>query len=716
MDGFITPRSAPPFPPALCQEETMTVYGIPLDTLDLSPEALSDPTIGWLIQNADPELWAPRHYLIVDEKCRGDHHMIATWFAIYRLLIFYKPIGKRAFGQREIAAVGHVGRGHLSGKNGTIRKLAALELIIIDGYEGGEEDEGTPIFRIDTARLEAESILLTRKRLAAGQLVQRRKPATHGQLDMFRVLGLTPDEELLTLARQERQAGDEYLKVPDVAPIGAGVYSQQGRVAPMGASQVILADNRHQSAPALAPIGATLEALGTRRSQMRHPLVPHLRQEAPVGARHGTHWCRLCGREASIRARCGTDGCRGASSEATRHPLEPPLSHASTTWPLSVPHDGPTAAPAESTVAAPVGASGWMDHENERRREEPRLARGHTHTGSLALIVQQAMTQQLPSLVAAALHQIGVNVSHMAASGLNCASATTLTDAIPHVPGGRARARRGLLSTWQIVSRQDAIPDRDLAQLEVLVSRYDGPTGGHASYWLCRVMWEADRSRDGNEPIRLRVVGGYMRRMEQVGQFSTVVLENKKYDAEKEVGAHERQSGPSGQRDTSPAPRPSAAPQPAAALRSAAASSNSLPPEVADHWVITTWRGYAGTDAVILVERAQHLIATVTRRDVWEAVLANWRSKYKSKANWTNFDGLVDWYSREAAKPVAVTADEFDPDGPPASASVIDNHPGLDSTERADYYRRFHAAGDNKAAKQAVIKRLLAERPIEPAN
>lgn len=695
----------------------MTVYGIPLDTLDLSPEALSDPTIGWLIQNADPELWAPRHYLIVDEKCRGDHHMIATWFAIYRLLIFYKPIGKRAFGQREIAAVGHVGRGHLSGKNGTIRKLAALELIIIDGYEGGEEDEGTPIFRIDTARLEAESILLTRKRLAAGQLVQRRKPATHGQLDMFVLLGLTPDEELLTLARQERQAGDEYLKVPDVAPIGAGVYSQQGRVAPMGASQVILADNRHQSAPALAPIGATLEAhwhpsepdaapVGAASATGRHPSEPGT---APIGAAF------VAGRHPSEPGAAPT-GAGVPSSEATRHPLEPPLSHASTTWPLSVPHDGPTAAPAESTVA-PVGASGWMDHENERRREGAAPSAATLTQDSLALIVQQAMTQQLPSLVAAALHQIGVNVSHMAASGLNCASATTLTDAIPPRPSeAEPELRRGLLSTWQIVSRQDAIPDRDLAQLEVLVSRYDGPTGGHASYWLCRVMWEADRSRDGNEPIRLRVVGGYMRRMEQVGQFSTVVLENKKYDAEKEVGAHERQSGPSGQRDTSPAPRPSAAPQPAAALRSAAASSNSLPPEVADHWVITTWRGYAGTDAVILVERAQHLIATVTRRDVWEAVLANWRSKYKSKANWTNFDGLVDWYSREAAKPVAVTADEFDPDGPPASASVIDNHPGLDSTERADYYRRFHAAGDNKAAKQAVIKRLLAERPIEPAN
>ncbi|WP_322489382.1 hypothetical protein [Chloroflexus sp.] len=646
----------------------MSAYGVSLENLDLPPEILSDPTIGWLIQNADPELWAPRHYLIVDEKCKGDHHLIATWFAIYRLLIFYKPIGKRAFGQREIAAVGRVGRGHLSGKHGTIRKLAALGLIIIDGYEDG--DEGKPIFRIDTARLEAESILLTRKRLAAGQLVPRRKPASLQQLDMFRMLGLTPDEELLTLARQEHQA-DEYLQVPDMASIGATAGSYERELAPIGAT--FEGDKRQ--------LGLDVASIGARSGATWHQSEP---AAAPMGAAATVNKHQLEPGVAPI-------GATASPSEAIWHPSVPPLHPNEAAWLSPGPHDALEAAPAESTPA-PTGAFGWMDHGHEGRREGAAPSAATLSPDSLRLMVQQAMNHHLPVLIAATIQQITSGAGVGTGTALAGAAKTTLTDDIPPRPNrDEPELHRGLLTTWQLVSRQKEIPARDLAQLEVLVSRYDGPTGGHAAYWLCRVMWEADRSNDGNEPIRLRLIGGYMRRMEQDCEFSTASLEKK--ETKKEAGVPKRE----------------AAPSPAAS----SASSNGLPAALADHWVITAWRSYAGVDAVILVERAQHLVATVSRRDVWEAVLANWSDKYKRKANWTNFDGLLDWYSREAAKPVAVTADEFDPDGPPPSASVIDNHPGLDSTERADWYRRFHAAGDNKAAKQAVIKRLLAERPIK---
>lgn len=666
----------------------MSAYSIPLPNLELPPDAISD--IGWLIQYADPELWAPRHYLIVDEKCKGDHHLIATWFAIYRLLIFYKPIGKRAFGQREIAAVGRVGRGHLSGKNGTIRKLAALELIIIDGYEGGEGDEGKPIFRIDTARLEAESILLMRQRLSAGQLVQRRKPGAQGQLDMFRMLGLTPDEGLLTLAQSERQ-GDEYLKLPEVAPTGADLNTTSDQLAPMGAGLVNTREGWHQSEPASAPPGAILEGnwhpgvpslapIGAAAGAVRHPEAPVM---APIGATYSDH-------EAIWHPSVPPRGQLGAA----RHPSGPLLHEV-------VAPTGGAAAPTESTLA-PAGASGWMDHENERRGERAAPSAATLTQDSLSLMVQQAMAQHLPALVAVALqHTKGAPVSNF--------GHTTLTDDIPSRPcPEEPELHRGLLSTWQIVSKQNVIPARDLAQLEVLVSRYDGPTGGHAAYWLCRVMWEADRSSDGNEPIRLRVVGGYMRRMEQEKKFNTVTLESKK-KPEKEGGAQEREAVQTPLQEAPAAPRPA----PSSTSRASSPATSGLPPELAGHWVIATWRSFAGADAVILPDRAQHLIATVARRDVWEAVLANWRDKYKSKANWTQFDGLMDWYSREAAKPVAVTADEYDPDGPPPSASVIDNHLGLGDT-RGDWYRRFHSAGDSKAARQAVIRRLLAEHPIEP--
>lgn len=677
----------------------MNAYGIELDSLELSPEALSDQTIGWLIQNADPELWAPRHYLIVDEKCKGDHHMIATWFAIYRLLIFYKPIGKRAFGQREIAAVGRVGRGHLSGKNGTIRKLAHLGLIIIDGYEGDEGDEGKPIFRIDTARLEAESILLTRKRLSAGQLVPRRKPAVHGQLDMFKKLGLTPDDEMLTLARHEHQAGDEYLKVPEPASIGAAVRSTSGSTAPMGATTAIEATSRHRQAPGVAPIGAAFR-------EGRHPGAPDV---APMGATFEGSWHPGAPGVAPM-------GAAQVLDQAGWHLSVPHGGQDSADWLPPGPHTEREAAPPESTLA-PVGALREIDHEIERRRERPAAAPGAASLtqDSLTLMIHQVIAQQLPALMAATLRQLGSN--GLAGGGSVAAPPSPLlNDDVPPRPcPEEVELQRGLLTTWRTVSRQDKIPDRDIAQLEIMVSRYTPATKNHAAYWLCRAMWDADRRHHhGGEPVSISLINGYMQRMELEG-FSTAVLENPPPKGSKKQGTTSEGIAPKSKGGAASAPPPALERAPALAHQGAAPVAGTLPPELAEHWVITTWRSYAGADAVILVDRAQHLIATVSRRDVWEAVLANWRDKYKSKANWTQFDGLLDWYSREAAKPVTVTADEFDPDGPPPSASVIDNHPDLGDT-RADWYRRFHAAGDSKAAKQAVIRRLLAEHPIEPTN
>ncbi len=409
-------------------------------------------------------------------------------------------------------------------------------------------------------------------------------------------------------------------------------------------------------------------------------------------------------------------GAAQVLDQANWHPSVPGGGHDRVDWLSPGPHAGEAAAPLESTLA-PTGALREIDHEIERRRERSAAApSAATLTqDSLTLLIQQAIAQQLPALMAATVRQLG-NAGLAGGVPVAVSPSPLLNDDVPPRPHPEElELQRGLLTTWRTVSRQDKIPDRDIAQLEILVSRYTPATKNHAAYWLCRAMWEADRRHHhGGEPVNISLINGYMQRMELEG-FSTFVLENPPPKGSKKQGAAPEGTAPKSKGDAASTPAPASERAPALAPQGAAPVAGAMPPELAEHWVIATWRCYAGADAVMLPDRAQHLIATVSRRDVWEAVLANWRDKYKSKANWTQFDGLMDWYSREAIKPVAVTTDEYDPDGPPASASVIDNHPGLGDT-RGDWYRRFHAAGDSKAAKQAVIRRLLAEHPIEQTN
>ena len=358
-------------------------------------------------------------------------------------------------------------------------------------------------------------------------------------------------------------------------------------------------------------------------------------------------------------------------------------------------------APVEATLA-PMGAVGWEDGKKEGVSEGNSGTDTHTQD-SLTLLIKQTIKQELSAAITIAVQQI-------AETHTNLPSASKLTDIVPARPSpSEPELARGILSTWQIVSQQKIIPDRDLAQIEVLINRYDSPTEGHADYWLCRVMWEADRSSDGNEPIRLRVVSGYMRRMEQTGQFSSRVLEDKHYQPGKDVSSRPEPELPGQEQSvasTSASPRTTTQPRVSAAP--------ALPPELNSQWVIEAWRRFAGPNAIILAERAQQLVAVVTRQDVWDAVLANWQTRYGAKANFTHFDGLIETYQREAtAKSSNGPIDTFDPNGPSASASVIDQHPCLDSETRAIWYQRLHAA-EGKGAKQAIIRRLLAEHPIEP--
>jgi hypothetical protein len=139
-----------------------------------------------------------------------------------------------------------------------------------------------------------------------------------------------------------------------------------------------------------------------------------------------------------------------------------------------------------------------------------------------------------------------------------------------------------------------------------------------------------------------------------------------------------------------------------------------LPAELEQHWVLTTWRHFAGSNVAMTVTRAQQLIVRVTDRPAWEAVLSNWNTRYKAKANWFHFDGLLERYDREVAAGDTRNAPANSDNGYRISGSLIDYHPALEKQElRKLWYARYHEAM-NKAAKQAVLRRLLAEHPLEP--
>jgi hypothetical protein len=320
-------------------------------------------------------------------------------------------------------------------------------------------------------------------------------------------------------------------------------------------------------------------------------------------------------------------------------------------------------------------------------------------------MINRTIALQLPAVI----EQVGeAIVARFRPATIEGQPASALCD-IPAAPEGEPPLPMPLRAIWEMVSGQP-VSEQDAVHIKMLVDRYQKVAAGHSEYWMGRVMLFADMCRKDGEQVKLVVVNSYMKRMSGV-TFSTEILEDRNAKGDKAAGVDQprtprsRIATRSEEADAAAAP-----PTPTSRLNSL------LSEEVSGHWVVTTWRTFAGTEPVIMPERAQQLVAVVTRQDIWEAVLTNWRTRYGAKANWTHFDGLIETYQREAAAKVnSIAADEFDPDGPPASASVIDNHPSLDADARATWYRRLHAA-QGKAEKQAVIKRMLLAHPIESNN
>lgn len=666
-----------------------------------------DWAIAWLIEHADPELWAPRQFVIVDELCKGSPSLAATWRAIYRLWLFYRPINRRHFGLRQIAALGGVGRGHLAGKHGAIRTLHNLELITVTGLGSSLKDEDAPSdrweYHIDPARLEAMSIRLVRSRIAAGQLIATRRSPGAQNRDLFAALELAPDEAMLDVTSTSATA-PPVVEFPSAAPSGAattrraapfGATFRQG-MAPNGAA----ARDPRGSVDDVAPSGASA---ATCRNGMPPGAAPNgaAYQMIPAPSR-ATSPDSVEPRESSTEASWNhsVPPPGGMAPITTPGSLEAAPDHAAR--PPLVPQTGGQLAP-EMTSSAPAGALGSIERSSHGWREGAAFhAAEHTPAeASLAEMINRAFTAQLPALVA---HIGAVVAAQIAPTG---PIDTTSNDAemLPDPPDGEPPLPMPLQRIWEMVSGHPVTAD-DAVHLKMLADRYQPATNGHSEYWLGRVMLFAHLCRtDDAEPVKLKVINGYMKRMAGLQEFSTDALEDRRRDTEK------------GGSTETPRSRRGHVERTVGSPVLPRTSAPALPADLAGHWVITTWQTFAGRDAVMVLERAQQLVAVVLRQDVWEAVLTNWRSRYGAKANFTHFDGLLETYQREAAaKSSVVGMDEFDPNGPLPSASVIDSHPNLDGEARATWYRRFHAAGESKAAKQGVIRRLLAEHPIESSS
>ena len=616
-------------------------------------EREADWTIAWLIEHADPELWAPRQFIIVDELTRGSPALAATWRAIYRLWIFYRPIGRRRFGLRMIADVGGVGRGHLSGKNGAIRKLRDLGLITVTGMgDSPRYDEARSEsweYDIDPTRLEALSIRLVRSRIAAGQLVARRRPEAH-QRDLRAALDLAPDEATLDLAGA-RSADLPFIVIPPAAPDGATSMSP---VAPSGATGCA-------SAIALGEVVPT----GANHDQGWHPSVPAL---APKGtAAYATP---------APSGATGPGGMAPYGAEVARNrlPQTPEMADlapsGATIQPLMAP-DGARWNPGGTVHKhdlAPAGAYGWMEREIEGGREGvSALPPPSLSPQAIEQLVERTLARQLSQLSGRQLFPANALGNPETATPLDDQLQTTL----PIAPQGEPPLPLTLLHIWENVSRQRPITEHDLVQIRMLIGRYHEPAEGYSAYWLGRCMLFADLCRSDSEPIKLKLINAYMRRMSDTG-FSTTTLENHTLKGERSPTGSER----------------------------AARRRQPDSPESGDndHPAIVAY--VTAFDRAPNRVQAEQITNSITDLVAWQRVITDWQAN-----GWK--DGAVakmlDRYAKDTgAAPAQSEA--------PPSAFTIHEYPGLTDEQRDRWVRRFHAAA-TPADKRAVLARLEQEHP-----
>ncbi|MBX0330477.1 hypothetical protein K2Z83_22745 [Oscillochloris sp. ZM17-4] len=245
----------------------------------------------------------------------------------------------------------------------------------------------------------------------------------------------------------------------------------------------------------------------------------------------------------------------------------------------------------------------------------------------------------------------------------------------------------------------------DIEKIDEVVRRFAKPSGGHAAYWLVRAITSVALEE---APLTITYAGGILRRMADRNDWSTdeLIRRPKELRAEAVIptaAPPERVARGKGRRGAAPA-APTAAPE---------AVGTPLPDEMSQHWTLATWRAFAGPSVAVTVTRAQQLIVRVTDRPTWEAVLANWHAQYQTKANWAHFDGLLERYDREIAvggQPASGAKEDI----PHIPTTVVCYHPALRDNDLNVLWTARMNEATSKVAKQAVLRRLLAEYPLPP--
>lgn len=303
------------------------------------------------------------------------------------------------------------------------------------------------------------------------------------------------------------------------------------------------------------------------------------------------------------------------------------------------------------------------------------------------------------------IHEVLANLG-ISASFTSAPPHHPINEPIPAPPSGEPQLDAGPTATWADLVGRPATP-ADVAKIKEAIRRFEKASDGHAAYWLTRAMTCV--AMEEHAPLTITYASGILRRMQEQHDWSTEELHRR---------AKEQRIDPDAASPASLAARAKArvargkAKPPSETATAPAASL--LAKAIEEAWPIATWRTYAGSALAITQVRAQQIIVRVTDHAAWETVLANWQTQYQERPtgpNWAHFDGLLERYDREVAAGGAPPAPQA---GPPIPTTLIYHHPALQDDPALSHLwnHRLADALQNKAAQQAVLRRLLHEHPL----
>jgi hypothetical protein len=700
-----------------------------------------DWRVRWLMNNADGELWAPRQFLIVTELLKGSPRLMTIWQAVYRLWVLYRPSGQTRFSLRQIADAAGVS---LQGLADDLRRLHGLRLLVIgdiDANPGHPHRRRPWSYHVDTDWLQEMSTRLVVSRIAPGQKIRRRAP--DGQLRLMEQVG---DDAIIEMPSRKEECTMPAADTP-LSAAGTGKNVVQGHGAAnqqpydttsatfLREHTVISAaypgSNTGQVYAAAAP--ASVFSPSNTGEPVPNPVIPG-RNTPVTEVLLGSNTHRDPVLPGSNTAPASADGMLPGSNTAapvlpgsnTTH--GPVLPGSNTSGAAVLP--GSNTAPASADGMLPGSNAVWMierEIERKKEREGAQQARSAAAVAptppsdDLAERINRTIEQRLPALIEQLSAGLLRQIAHVAPPSAPVAPPEyPLAGDIPAAPPGEPPLREPLLVIWQKITGAPASP-RDEMQIAQLVDRYEtGLAGKFSAYWVGRVMLYADALRtDPTKRIDIKNINTFLARMEREARcFSTASLEDPGYG--KTNGATPasaprttREKAPAAaQEPDRPAPTHTSAPPEDSEAQKSAQPVNDAPHPGDVHDPVAIWRSFAGSKRGISPAREAALRAIVTDPALWRIVLTNFGERYAEKANWANWDALLDHYRREASVGTSAVAG-IDPRMSVIPATILYHHPVLaeDMELRRVWIYRYHDA-PTKSAKQEVLRRLVQEHPL----